>query len=96
MGIFPVTSQDLRIQILKKLKNGKVMEKSEMLDYLAKLNKLTMTQYSRKDPTSKRNSWDQRVKWELSWVRKRGFIKNVRLGHFSITPCGRNALDLCG
>ena len=96
MGIFPVTSQDLRIQILKKLKNGKVMEKSEMLDYLAKLNKLTMTQYSRKDPSSKRNSWDQRVKWELSWLRKRGFIKNARLGHFSITPCGRNALDLCG
>ena len=74
MGVFPVTSQQLRIQILKKLKNGKVMEKSEMLDYLAKLNKLTMSQYSRKDPTSKRNSWDQRVKWELSWVRKRGFI----------------------
>ena len=96
MGIFPVTSQHLRIQILKKLKSGKVMEKSEMLDYLAKLNKLTMSQYSRKDPTSKRNSWDQRVKWELSWLRKRGFIKNVRLGHFHITPCGRNALDLCG
>ena len=96
MGIFPVTSQHLRIQILKKLKSGKVMEKSEMLDYLAKLNKLTMSQYSRKDPASKRNSWDQRVKWELSWLRKRGFIKNVRLGHFHITPCGRNALDLCG
>ena len=72
------------------------MEKSEMLDYLAKLNKLTMSQYSRKDLVSKRNSWDNRVKWELSWVRKRGFIKNVRLGHFHITPCGRNALDLCG
>ena len=96
MGIFPVTSQHLRIQIIKKLKSGKVMEKSEILDYLAKLNKLTMSQYSRKDPTSKRNSWDQRVKWELSWLRKRGFIKNVRLGHFHITPCGRNALDLCG
>ena len=95
MGIFPVTSQNLRIQILKKLKNGKVMEKSEMLDYLAKLNKLTMSQYSRKDPVGKRNSWDQRVKWELSWLRKRDFIKNVRLGHFHITPCGRNALDLC-
>ena len=95
MGIFPVTSQHLRIQIIKKLKSGKVMEKSEILDYLAKLNKLTMSQYSRKDPTSKRNSWDQRVKWELSWLRKRGFIKNVRLGHFHITPCGRNALDLC-
>ena len=75
MGVFPVTSQQLRIQILKKLKNGKVMEKSEMLDYLAKLNKLTMSQYSRKDPGSKRNSWDQRVKWELSWLRKRDFIK---------------------
>ena len=72
------------------------MEKSEMVDYLAKLNKLTMSQYSRKDLVSKRNSWDNRVKWELSWVRKRGFIKNVRLGHFGITPCGRNALDLCG
>ena len=96
MGIFPVTSQQLRIQILKKLKNGKVMEKSEMVDYLAKLNKLTMSQYSRKDLVSKRNSWDNRVKWELSWVRKRGFIKNIRLGHFHITPCGRNALDLCG
>ena len=96
MGVFPVTSQQLRIQILKKLKNGKVMEKSEMVDYLAKHNKLTMSQYSRKDLVSKRNSWDNRVKWELSWVRKRGFIKNVRLGHFSITPCGRNALDLCG
>ena len=95
MGIFPVTSQNMRIQILKKLKNGKAMEKSEMLDYLAKLNKLTMSQYSRKDPASKRNSWDQRVKWELSWLRKRDFIKNVRLGHFHITPCGRNALGLC-
>ena len=72
------------------------MEKSEMVDYLAKHNKLTMSQYSRKDLVSKRNSWDNRVKWELSWVRKRGFIKNVRLGHFGITPCGRNALDLCG
>ena len=72
------------------------MEKSEMVVYLAKLNKLTMSQYSRKDLVSKRNSWDNRVKWELSWVRKRGFIKNVRLGHFGITPCGRNALDLCG
>ena len=72
------------------------MEKSEMVDYLAKLNKLTMSQYSRKDLVSKRNAWDNRVKWELSWVRKRGFIKNVRLGHFGITPCGRNALDLCG
>ena len=96
MGIFPVTSQHLRIQILKKLKSGKVMEKSEMLDYLAKHNKLTMTQFSRKDPSTKRTSWDTRVTWELSWVRKRGFIKNVRLGHFHITPCGRNALDLCG
>ena len=81
---------------IAKLKNGKVMEKSEMTVYLAKHNKLTMSQYSRKDLVSKRNSWDNRVKWELSWVRKRGFIKNTRLGHFCITPCGRNALDLCG
>jgi restriction endonuclease Mrr len=95
MVIFPVNSKDMRVQILKKLKNGKVWEKSEMVDHLAKFNKLTMSQYSRKDPTSGRNSWDQRVKWELTWLRKRGFIKNVRLGHFEITPFGRNALDLC-
>lgn len=95
MTIFPVTTKKMRIQILKKLKDGKVWEKNEMLSHLAKLNKLTMSQYSRKDPKSGRNSWDQRVKWELTWLRKRELIKNVRLGHFKITRYGKNALDLC-
>ena len=95
MSIFPVTAKKIRIQILKRLKDGKVWEKNEMLRHLAKLNKLTMSQYSRKDPKSKRNSWDQRVKWELNWLRKKELIENVRLGHFRITRHGKNALDLC-
>ena len=86
----------MRIQILQILKDGKTWEKNEVLSILAKHFKLKMSEYTRKDPNSKRNSWDKRVTWEISWLRKRGFIKNIRLGHFHITPCGRNALDLCG
>ena len=96
MTLFPANSHKMRIQILRILKDGKTWEKNEVLSVLAKHFKLKMSEYTRKDPSSKRNSWDQRVKCELSWLRKRGFIKNVRLGHFHITPCGRNALDLCG
>ena len=96
MTLFPVKPPQIRIQILRILKDGKTREKNEVLSVLAKHFKLKMSEYTRKDPSSKRNSWDQRVKWELSWLRKRSFIKNVRAGHFHITPCGRNALDLCG
>ena len=96
MTLFPVNPRQIRTQILRILKDGKTREKNEVLDILAKHFKLKMSEYTRKDPNSKRNSWDKRVTWELSWLRKRGLIKNVRLGHFHITPCGRNALDLCG
>ena len=96
MTLFPANPHQIRIQILRILKDGKTREKNEVLDILAKHFKLKMSEYTRKDPNSKRNSWDKRVTWEISWLRKRGFIKNVRLGHFHITPCGRNALDLCG
>ena len=85
----------LRIQILQILKDGKTWEKNEVLSVLAKHFKLKMSEYTRKDPKSKRNSWDQRVKWELSWLRKRGLIKNVRLGHFHITGLGKDILGLC-
>ena len=37
----------------------------------------------------------QFVKWELVWLRKRGLIKNVRLGHFHITELGKEVLALC-
>ena len=96
MTLFPANSHQMKIQILRILKDGKPWEKNEVLSILAKHFKLKMSEYTRKDPNSKRNSWDKRVTWEISWLRKRGFIKNIRLGHFHITPCGRNALDLCG
>ena len=96
MTIFPCNDPQIRMQILRILKDGQTREKNEVLDILAKHFKLKMSEYTRKDPNSKRNSWDKRVTWELSWLRKRSFIKNIRLGHFHITPCGRNALDLCG
>ena len=96
MTLFPANPRQIRIQILRILKDGKTWEKNEVLSVLAKHFKLKMSEYTRKDPNSKRNSWDKRVTWEISWLRKRGFIKNIRLGHFHITPCGRNALDLCG
>ena len=94
MGIFP-SAIKIRIAILKKLKNDQTREKNEMLKILAKHFGLSLPQFAMKDPDG-RNKWDKRVKWELSWLRKRSFIKNVRAGHFHITPCGRNALDLCG
>ena len=96
MARFPVNSTQMRIRILRILKDGRIWEVNELYDALAKHFKLKMSEYTRKDPNSKRNSWDKRVTWELSWLRKRSFIKNIRLGHFHITPCGRNALDLCG
>ena len=95
MTIFPCNDPQIRMQILRTLKDGQTREKNEVLDILAKHFKLKMSEYTRKDPKSKRNSWDQRVKWELSWLRKRGLIKNVRLGHFHITALGKDILELC-
>ena len=95
MTLFPANSRQIRIQILRILKDGKTREKNEVLDILAKHFKLKMSEYTRKDPSSKRNSWDKRVTWELSWLRKRGLIKNVRLGHFHITGLGKEVLALC-
>ena len=85
----------MRIQILRILKDGRIWEVNELYDALAKHFKLKMSEYTRKDPNSKRNSWDKRVTWEISWLRKRGLIKNVRLGHFHITALGKDILELC-
>ena len=95
MTLFPANPHQIRIQILRILKDGKTREKNEVLSILAKHFKLKMSEYTRKDPNSKRNSWDKRVTWELSWLRKRGLIKNVRLGHFHITALGKDILELC-
>jgi restriction system protein len=93
--LFPANPRQIRTQILRILKDGKTREKNEVLSILAKHFKLKMSEYTRKDPNSKRNSWDKRVTWELSWLRKRGLIKNVRLGHFHITALGKDILELC-
>ena len=87
----------MKIQILQILKDGKTWEKNEVLSILAKHFKLKMSEYTRTDPTSKRNSWKQFVKWELVWLRsdERKFIKNVRAGHFHITKLGKEVLALC-
>ena len=85
----------MRIQILRILKDGRIWEVNELYDALAKHFKLKMSEYTRKDPKSKRNSWDQRVKWNLTWLRGRGLIKNVRVGHFHITALGKDILELC-
>ena len=95
MTLFPCNDPQIRMQILRILKDGQTREKNEVLDILAKHFKLKMSEYTRKDPNSKRNSWDKRVTWELSWLRKRGLIKNVRLGHFHITALGKDILELC-
>jgi len=95
MAFFPVNSTNLQLTILRKLKNGKILEKNELVSILAKEFKLTVSQKLRKDPISKKNSWDGRVRWELSWLRTRGLIKNVRLGHFHITPLGKDIIRLC-
>ena len=95
MTIFPCNDPQIRMQILQILKDSQTREKNEVLDILAKHFKLKMSEYTRKDPNSKRNSWDKRVTWELSWLRKRGLIKNVRLGHFHITGLGKDILGLC-
>ena len=94
MTIFPCNDPQIRMQILRTLKDGQTREKNEVLDILAKHFKLKMSEYARKDPNSKRNSWDKRVTWELSWLRKRVLIKNVRLGHFHITALGKDILEL--
>ena len=95
MTLFPANSTQMRIQILRILKDGRIWEVNELYDVLAKHFKLKMSEYTRKDPKSKRNSWDQRVKWNLTWLRGRGLIKNVRLGHFHITALGKDILELC-
>ena len=95
MAFFPVNSTNLKITILRKLKNGKILEKNELVSILAKEFKLTTAQKRRKDPDGKQKSWDTRVRWELSWLRTRGLIKNVRLGHFHITPLGKDIIRLC-
>ena len=95
MTLFPVNSTQMRIQILRILKDGRIWEVNELYDVLAKHFKLKMSEYTRKDPTTKRNSWKQRVRWELVWLRKRKFIKNVRVGHFHITELGKEVLALC-
>ena len=95
MTLFPANPRQIRTQILRILKDGKTREKNEVLSILAKHFKLKMSEYTRKDLNSKRNSWDKRVTWEISWLRKRGLIKNVRLGHFHITALGKDILELC-
>ena len=95
MTVFPCNDPQIRMQILRILKDSQTREKNEVLDILAKHFKLKMSEYTRKDPNSKRNSWDKRVTWEISWLRKRGLIKNVRLGHFHITALGKDILELC-
>ena len=95
MTIFPCNDPQIRMQILRTLKDGQTREKNEVLDILAKHFKLKMSEYTRKDPKSKRNSWDQRVKWNLTWLRGRGLIKNVRVGHFHITALGKHILEHC-
>ena len=95
MTIFPCNDPQIRMQILQILKDSQTREKNEVLDILAKHFKLKMSEYTRTDPNSKRNSWDQRVKWNLTWLRGRGLIKNVRVGHFHITALGKDILELC-
>ena len=97
MARFPVNSTQMRIQILRFLKDGRIWEVNELYDALAKHFKLKMSEYTRTDPISKRNSWKQFVKWELVWLRndERKFIKNVRAGHFHITKLGKEILALC-
>ena len=97
MTLFPVNPRQIRTQILRILKDGKTREKNEVLSILAKHFKLKMSEYTRKDPTTKRNSWKQFVRWELVWLRsdERKFIKNVRVGHFHITELGKEVLALC-
>ena len=93
MGIFP-SAIKIRIAILKKLKNDQTREKNEMLKILAKHFGLSLPQFAMKNPDG-RNKWDHRVRWELSWLRKRNLIKNTQLGHFRITSLGKDILQLC-
>ena len=93
MGIFPSAAK-IRIAILKKLKNDQTREKNEMLKILAKHFGLSLPQFAMKNPDG-RNKWDHRVRWELSWLRKRNLIKNTQLGHFRITSLGKDILQLC-
>ncbi len=93
MGVFPSATK-IRIAILKKLKNDQTREKNEMLKILAKHFGLSLPQFAMKNPDG-RNKWDHRVRWELSWLRKRNLIKNTRPGHFHITSFGKDILQLC-
>ena len=97
MARFPVNSTQMKIQILRILKDDRTWEVTEVYDALAKHFKLKMVEYSRTDPITKRNSWKQFVRWELVWLRndERKFIKNVRTGHFHITKLGKEVLALC-
>ena len=85
----------IRIQILKILKDEEIHTKEEIKIKLTKHFKLTVAQQKRTDPKSGRNTWDQRVRWEISWLRKHDLLKNVRLGTFYITKAGLATLELC-
>ena len=93
MTNFP-NQKKIRIEILKILKDNEIHTKEEVHSKLMKHFKLSKTQLAKKDPGSQRNSWDQRIRWELSWLRKNGLLKNVRLANFYITKQGLAALEL--
>ena len=97
MTLFPANSHQMKIQILRILKDGRTWEVTEVYDALAKHFKLKMAHIRLQDPITKRNSWKQFVRWELVWLRsdERKFIKNVRTGHFHITKLGKEVLALC-
>ena len=94
MAIFQ-SPKKIRIQILKILKDKEIHTKEEIKIKLTKHFKLTVAQQKRTDPKSGRNAWDQRVRWEIAWLRKHDLLKNVRLGTFYITKAGLAVVELC-
>ena len=85
------TMFDLTLPILERLGDGKIHDKSSLLNHLAQHFKLTATEINERTPGG-RNRLANRISWARMELRNAGLLKYIEGGSSHITERGRQIL----
>jgi len=84
--------QSIMLPLLNYLKDKKEHSLRETIDYLADMFKLSDEERKELLPSGQQSTWDNRVGWARTYMKKAGLIESTRKAYFRITERGLDVL----
>jgi len=85
--------QSFMLPLLKIASDGEEHSMREAFDVLAKAFKLSEAQLRELLPSGRQTTFENRVGWAKTYLKKAGLLDSPRRGHFQITSRGRGVLE---